>query len=127
MSRILTESQKKSAAVTGKRWGEENGHNKVAIAKRSLIKNVSTNRNTTIMRKYGTTLRVYESMLADQMRLCLICREDMGVVHVDHCHKTGKVRGLLCSMCNKALGRFKDSVERLNNAIVYLNGDTFGY
>lgn len=42
------------------------------------------------------------------------------VLHVDHCHTTGKVGGLLCYNCNDGLGRFKDSVETLEKAIAYL-------
>ena len=40
--------------------------------------------------------------------------------HIDHCHDTGKVRGLLCATCNKGLGLFKDSVPNLKAAINYL-------
>jgi hypothetical protein len=39
---------------------------------------------------------------------------------VDHCHTTGKIRGLLCSKCNPALGAFNDNIEILNSAIKYL-------
>ena len=39
---------------------------------------------------------------------------------VDHCHKTGKIRGLICDSCNVGLGRFKDNIDNLKNAIKYL-------
>lgn len=42
---------------------------------------------------------------------------------IDHCHKTGSVRGMLCGNCNNGLGRFKDSTELLKNAINYLEGE----
>jgi hypothetical protein len=50
-----------------------------------------------------------------------------GRLHIDHCHKTGKVRGLLCGNCNVGLGHFKDSVELLQQAAEYLkeNGDVY--
>ena len=40
--------------------------------------------------------------------------------HIDHDHKTGKVRDILCGLCNKGLGQFSDSIEKLQNAIKYL-------
>jgi len=43
---------------------------------------------------------------------------------VDHCHSTGKIRGLLCHNCNRALGLMQDNVETLQNAIDYLKTDT---
>ena len=79
-------------------------------------------------KKCGITLEEYEEKLKKQKGLCLICekpekRKRNGRVmslHVDHCHKTGKVRGLLCSNCNSALGKFGDSIKRLRKAIAYL-------
>ena len=52
--------------------------------------------------------------------LCDICRDPIDVIHLDHCHATGKVRGLLCRYCNHGLGQFKDSISRLLNAAEYL-------
>lgn len=71
--------------------------------------------------KYGLTGDQYESLLALQGSKCAICKDDFVVTpHIDHCHSTGKVRGLLCSTCNTALGKFKDDVEVLTSAITYL-------
>jgi hypothetical protein len=42
------------------------------------------------------------------------------MLSIDHCHNTGKVRGLLCDHCNKGLGLFKDNIDYLNKAIEYL-------
>ena len=39
---------------------------------------------------------------------------------IDHCHKTGKIRGLLCDTCNRALGLFKDDIQMLKNSVAYL-------
>ena len=50
---------------------------------------------------------------------CAICREEVPLA-VDHCHTTGSIRGLLCGNCNQGLGRFKDNIVSLNNAIKYL-------
>jgi hypothetical protein len=46
-----------------------------------------------------------------------------GNLHIDHCHKTGKVRGVLCSECNSAIGKLKDDPDLLRKAIVYLERD----
>lgn len=78
--------------------------------------------------KYGITLADYERMRDEQGGLCAICRQPetakrRGVVMrlaVDHCHDTGKVRGLLCSSCNNGLGRFRSNPEVLESAARYL-------
>ena len=63
----------------------------------------------------------FEIMSNLQNNNCAICGEEVKL-HVDHCHKTGKIRGLLCRNCNTSLGKFKDSPEILQNAITYLGG-----
>lgn len=75
-------------------------------------------------RLYGITLEQYEAMLEAQDGVCKICGSPPGRkrLHVDHCHVTKVVRGLLCSPCNTALGAFKDDEELLERAIAYLRG-----
>lgn len=71
-------------------------------------------------KRYGITADQYQTMLDIQDGLCLICGDTMQQPCVDHCHKTGKVRGLLCGLCNTSLGGFGDSVKNLEAAISYL-------
>ena len=61
-----------------------------------------------------------EVKLISQGGKCAICNGVMARVNIDHSHKTGKRRGLLCTSCNTSLGKFKDSPEILMNAINYL-------
>jgi hypothetical protein len=75
------------------------------------------------LKKYGLTLEAYGDMLKQQHDCCAMCQESAPVnkrLSVDHCHRTGKVRGLLCSNCNFILGLAKDSVSVLRNAVSYL-------
>jgi Recombination endonuclease VII len=58
-------------------------------------------------------------MIEAQGGLCPICKK-RPAVHVDHDHKTGKVRAILCEMCNGGLGQFKDNPESIRRAIAYL-------
>lgn len=74
--------------------------------------------------KYGISLDSYFAMLESQDNACAICgKMDDGTpkfFHLDHCHDTGKVRGILCKDCNLGLGRFSDDPDRLRAAIGYL-------
>lgn len=84
-----------------------------------------TQRASKFKRIYGISLKDYESMLVVQEGRCAICRataeeSPKGMLFVDHCHKTGKVRGLLCSLCNFVLGNARDNVEILRSAANYL-------
>ena len=83
-------------------------------------------RSTTLKSKYGISLEQYEQKLQEQAGCCKICKSTnpgpKGRFAVDHCHKTGKVRSLLCYLCNIGLGSFRDDVVILNNAIEYLRG-----
>jgi hypothetical protein len=60
-------------------------------------------------------------MRRSQESKCAICKQDFGVECVDHDHKTGHVRGLLCKACNLGLGYFRDNKLSLANAITYLD------
>lgn len=82
-----------------------------------------------LLREYGITYDKYEEMLLEQNHLCKICDTEGFLMDeerhktklvVDHCHKTGVVRGLLCHNCNRALGLLKDSLIALNKAMEYL-------
>ena len=71
--------------------------------------------------KYGLTRVQYEEMQTAQGHKCLICQTTTDNLHLDHNHATGKVRGLLCNLCNLGLGLFKDDKIRLAQAIAYLD------
>lgn len=70
---------------------------------------------------YGITKDDFYKMMEEQNNCCKICQNIIDKsAHVDHCHETGKVRGILCLHCNKGLGFFKDNIVNLENAIKYL-------
>ena|SRR3990167_3180392 len=88
--------------------------------------------NSNLKKNYGITIEQYYKMHKDQNGVCAICKgNEKSVDHhtgkirrltVDHCHATGKIRGLLCSCCNRGLGSFNDRQDVLQNAIKYLSG-----
>ena len=78
---------------------------------------------------YGVTAEQHEAILEAQGGVCAICggppSDDRGY-HLDHCHETNRVRGLLCGRCNTALGMLDDDSERLRAALRYLAGADTG-
>ncbi len=78
---------------------------------------------------FGISLKQYQDMYFSQGGVCAICLKSEWVKRsgkvrslcVDHCHATGKVRGLLCANCNKGIGHLKDNSENLRRAIKYLS------
>ncbi len=87
-------------------------------------------RNERYVKMYGITLDEYNEILKKQHGVCAICKQpevsidprtnEARNLSVDHCHSTKKVRGLLCNNCNNMLGRSKDNIVTLANAIDYL-------
>src|SRR5215471_11648820 len=69
---------------------------------------------------YGITTEQYTELYNKQEGKCKICNRWREVLSIDHCHKTNKIRGLICKECNMALGLFKDNLEVLKSAIQYL-------
>jgi hypothetical protein len=92
-------------------------HNK--IMRQNRIKIEGSTRNYHLKRRYGLTEDDVKQLIEQQGGVCAICAEAKPE-HVDHCHVTGKVRGVLCFNCNGGLGQFKDDISRLINAIAYL-------
>jgi hypothetical protein len=74
-------------------------------------------------RRYGLTAERHEKVMLDQGGLCACCKS-APPIDVDHCHKTGHFRGLLCRSCNIGLGCFKDDPDKLRLAIDYLSKPT---
>ncbi len=81
-------------------------------------------RNWRLLQNYGITNQDYEQMLADQGFCCAGCGLHQNILekklNVDHDHITGKIRGLLCGSCNRALGLVKDNIETLVRLHKYL-------
>jgi hypothetical protein len=81
--------------------------------------------------RYGLEPGVKQAVLKAQDGKCAICGykfgQKIGDAHVDHDHKTGKVRGLLCSHCNRGLGYFRDKAVTLSRAAFYLTHPPFKF
>lgn len=83
-----------------------------------------TRRNRKLKWKYGITLEEYNSTLEEQNFCCAICHKHLSEfkrnLAVDHCHKTNKIRGLLCNSCNLVIGYADDNLDILKEAINYI-------
>ena len=86
-------------------------------------------RSYEMQRVYGITLDTYDAMLAAQNGRCAICNTETtkGRFAIDHCHTTGKVRGLLCFDCNTGIGKLKDDPSLLLTAYNYLTNEEKGH
>jgi hypothetical protein len=111
-SRYRAANREKIARRARERYAE-NPHSRRAHNLRSLIK-----------QKYGITLDDKHRIFAEQGSRCAICNvEDAPTAtgwHIDHCHATNAVRGILCQPCNAMLGNAKDDPGILRKAIAYL-------
>ncbi|MFK0283434.1 endonuclease VII domain-containing protein [Streptomyces sp. NPDC090499] len=75
-----------------------------------------------LKRNYNLTEAERDAMVASQYGICAICLS-APPVHVDHCHKTGRVRGVLCFNCNSAIGKLRDKPDAARRAAAYLEGN----
>jgi len=119
------ENNKEHLASKQKEWRENNKEQMIATNKKWRKKNKAQQAAYYRKKKYGVSPEDYDTMLEEQNNKCKICLVSFTTlkphnIHVDHCHTTKKVRGLLCNLCNVGLGTFKDNTETLTNAIVYL-------
>jgi hypothetical protein len=99
---------------------------KVKRQKREAIRKAKkplAKKDAELQRLYGITVNQYLDILSSQNGVCKICYKKCKTksrLSVDHDHNTGRVRGLLCNRCNRALGMFEDDTELLLSAVAYL-------
>lgn len=127
----MTPEQKKKAWARGRRWQLKNREIVAARKNRHYHANrdkyLAIERERSWRKKYGLTVERYNEMLAAQGGACAICKSTKAgskgqMFAVDHCHDSGRVRGLLCIACNSRLG-FVPWYNRFNEEIAaYLRG-----
>ena len=117
---LSPEARKEHNKKRGVRYREQQNRYREANKDRDY----PVRREGNLKRLYGITLKEYTELYTRQEGLCKICNlreiSKRGLLSVDHCHVTGKIRGLLCRKCNTALGLANDSVVILNTMIKYL-------
>lgn len=116
-----------SARERARRWNRENRdrYEETQQRYRDSGKKSISNRKSYLKRKYGLTLEQYDAMLAAQGGVCAICKKPPRgdyVLHVDHDHGDGRIRGLLHFTCNNLLGDAEDDPTVLREAADYLEG-----
>lgn len=122
-SKAYYKANKEKIKARSKAYYEANEKEKKAYGK-AYYKTCKDKRITRdLQKRYGITLEEKRAMYRQQQGCCAICGKeltDSKDCHVDHCHITGKIRGLLCSNCNHGLGVFKENLTILTDAIKYL-------
>lgn len=115
-----TEKHRETRRLYMQRWREENRekHNQQAREShaRNRHKHVDKRRERHFKAKYGLTMDQRSAMIEAQEGKCLICESPFRSrrsAHVDHCHTTGRVRGILCHVCNTKLGWFEANRGRI--------------
>lgn len=115
------EANKEKAKQRALQWRKDHPEKVEKLLKKSYEKNKEKYRENRYKRKFGINMEVYKIKFEKQKGLCEICNKPSSLnLAVDHCHKTGKIRDLLCTACNRALGLFKEDKISLLKAIEYL-------
>lgn len=117
----IKERRAKQKEYDRKYWQKYAGRNVEKLKRRDKQYNLK--------RKFNMSIEQYEARLANQGGKCATCSKSRSsngkALAVDHCHKTGKIRGLLCNECNTALGLLKEDILILQALTLYLikNGE----
>jgi hypothetical protein len=120
------ERKKRTEYMRSWRMNNREKHNKQSAESqaRNKHKHINRIRNTHLLKKYGITLEQKVSMIKSQNSKCAICDkefESTRSTHVDHCHTTGKVRGILCNVCNTKLGWYEAYKAAIENYMINFN------
>jgi DNA mismatch repair ATPase MutL len=127
-SREYYEANKEKSRKKRKDWNDANRDKMNEYNKAYREKNHDKSRHRTVKYKYGLTSSEYDSLVEQSGGTCPICgilfdwidRHKANRPCVDHCHESGKIRGLICGKCNAALGMFYDDISILEKAIQWL-------
>jgi hypothetical protein len=123
--RYRKEARERYRALVATESGKAKINEQRRLAARNWRKNNpekwAVERNKIRLDRYNLTQEAHDAMLAAQEGRCAICSvEFTGTPHIDHCHASGRVRGLLCGLCNTGLGKFRDNPVFLTRAVSYL-------
>ncbi len=112
-------------AAATRKWSKDHPEQRNATKRAWYAKNKEKHKDAVLRRTYGISLEEYTSRLNVQGGGCAICGAKQAdlrgrKLHVDHCHETKIVRGLLCKDCNTMLGYARDRIDILQAAVEYL-------
>lgn len=126
---IRTEAQRLKYNAYMRKWNSQNREKVRARNKQYKLDKPDNYRNSKLKTLFGITLEEYKQLYEAQKGRCAICDQPEITKHqngkvkalaVDHCHSSQKVRGLLCSKCNIALGLLEDDITRAEKLLQYL-------
>lgn len=123
--RAWYDANREKAVAAAERWQRRNPE-RVRVyqeAYRSRPERKRTMRDLYYRRTFGISADEFDVILVAQGRCCAICGvrpEREASLHVDHCHETGRIRGIVCLNCNQGIGKFNDDPELLERAAAYL-------
>lgn len=107
-----------------KQYYERNKSNILLSMRQKYKADPAAAKDRDLKKAYGISIEQYNALLKSQQECCAICKQHKSLfkksLAVDHCHRSGKVRGLLCTNCNRAVGNLKDSVDLAKNLTSYL-------
>jgi hypothetical protein len=106
-----------------RKYRKDNNKSRVEYMKKFRSENKEMVQNSRLKKIYGISYQDYSLMLESQKYVCAICEKVCQTgrsLAVDHCHTTGKIRGLLCSKCNVSIGLLNDDYKLLEKAYKYL-------
>ena len=109
--------------ASNKLWIAEHKDQVIAYKKKHYQDNKRKYQNSRRKSTFGITQDEYENLFLAQKGMCAICSMALPVgrgTHLDHCHRTGKIREFLCTNCNTGIGKFKDNCDFLLSAIRYI-------
>ena len=123
-------------ASRGRKSNKEDALRQYLWRKANPGKNKIITDRADLKRKYGLTETQFAYLLGSQQGLCAVCKQEEKILSnqgkprnlsVDHCHATGKIRGLLCYRCNHALGLCEDKPNLLRELATYLEQADTGF